>query len=428
MYEEILWEDRTHLSDSTDSRDRSSHDQPMSPREEVPTPSEGWTSSTATAGGHESEASSSSASNYQCPAHFYDRDAVYEESPRAIRMPCVSGSWADHGRENNRKFREQAAEGSTDETADDFSRRKALPKVWAVIVLGFLQFSWAAEDLDLWSTATWQRVPFGLNQGPGRWQELINKAKYHQVRLTPAMARLLHCSERCEEDCLGKSEGCTSVRCCEQKQFPFRSRCQVLMGAAYSLVWSGLLPFGGVVCNWGDYGVSWVYVLEDWFAETCSAEASGLYYACAVLLGWLNMIRDSVVIWFCDVPMLCISEVRFRLPWVAAVAGVTIAYFWGQYHHLAHLRRAGDQTSKMLPATATAVSGMGPKRAARRPTAPRPAEYPPRRASRAAVGSTIQWPADAATAATSRPHLLSSLFPFGVILIITRNDVRRWSR
>ena len=48
------------------------------------------------------------------------------------------------------------------------------------------------------------------------------------------------------------------------------------MGAAYSLVWSGLLPFGGVVCDWGAYSVSWLYVIEDWFAETFSADASGL--------------------------------------------------------------------------------------------------------------------------------------------------------
>ena len=119
------------------------------------------------------------------------------------------------------------------------------------------------------------------------------------------------------------------MRCWEQKQFPFRSRCQALMGAAYSLVWSGLLPFGGVVCDWGDYLVSWLYLIEDWFAETFSAEASGLYFCMGVALGWLNMIRDFVLIWFYDVPMLCISEVRFRLPWVAAVAGVTTACFWG---------------------------------------------------------------------------------------------------
>ena len=41
------------------------------------------------------------------------------------------------------------------------------------------------------------------------------------------------------------------------------------------------------------------------------------------------MIRDFVLIWFYDVPMLCISEVHFRLPWVAAIAGVATACFWG---------------------------------------------------------------------------------------------------
>ena len=72
-----------------------------------------------------------------------------------------------------------------------------------------------------------------------------------------------------------------------------------------------------------------LYALDEWLAETFSAEASGLYYACAVLLGWVNMLRDFVLIWLYDVPMLCISEIRFRLPWVAAIAGMLTACFWG---------------------------------------------------------------------------------------------------
>ena len=84
-YEEILWEDRTRPSEDTDSSDlRSSLDvqwrQPLSPREQIPTPSElqseGRTASTVTVSGLGSEESSSGASEYQA-TEFFDGDVVH---------------------------------------------------------------------------------------------------------------------------------------------------------------------------------------------------------------------------------------------------------------------------------------------------------------------------------------------------------------
>ena len=113
----------------------------------------------------------------------------------------------------------------------------------------------------------------------------------------------------------------------ESRLFPFKTRCLALVGAlnfaAFGVLDGALRGF----CPAGTWVVEWLYVIEDALDQLAFWTLWQIPLV-GTLLRILAAFREAALILAFDLPLLVLSEARFRFPTLTLAATATWVFFW----------------------------------------------------------------------------------------------------